>query len=215
LRFAPGRSDYTVNCLGEHNQAVAARGTITVVRDTGARPMPVSPPATSVSVDGRNYTVMYQNQLPSLTVTWPNPPAGSSFNLHLESRAGKKTIPVPSPSYTFRSGSLPEGHHTIYFDTETKVSRRTGVDIVFDNAAPTASLAARAPSETDDEMTISGVALPGWQVEIAGSKVEQDGQQRFSQKVQVPQNESAIAVKLIHPTRGVHVYLRRTARAHD
>jgi hypothetical protein len=215
LRFAPGRSDYTLRCLGGRNDAVAARGTITVVRDSGARPMPVTPPATTVTVDGRNYTVMYQNQLPQLTVTWPNPPASSSYTLHLESHAGNKTVQTAGPSYTFRSGALPEGHHTVFFESENKVSRRTGIDISFDNAAPTASLAAPTSGDADDQMTISGVALPGWQVEIAGSKIEQDGQQRFSQKVQLPQSDTAVAVKLIHPTRGVHVYLRRSSRPHD
>jgi hypothetical protein len=64
-------------------------------------------------------------------------------------------------------------------------------------------------------MTISGVALPGWQVEIGGNKIEQDSQQRFSQKVQVPEGNTAVAVKLIHPTRGTHVYVRRASKAHD
>jgi hypothetical protein len=215
LRFASGRRNYTLRCLGQANDATAAHGTITVVRDAGTRPMPVTPPATTVNVDGRNYTVMYQNQLPSLTVAWPNAPASSNFTLHLESHAGSKTVQTSSPSYTFRSGTLPEGRHTVYFESETKVSRRTGIDIAFDNAAPTANLSVPVPEETGNEMTISGVALPGWQVEIAGSKIEQDGQQRFSQKVQVPQDDHAVAVKLIHPTRGVHVYIRRTSRGHD
>jgi hypothetical protein len=219
LAFGPGRQDYALYCLNEHGAEAApvARGTLTVLRDAGTRPVPTTPPSTTVNLDGHNYTVMYQNQLPSLTVVWPNAPPASSFTLNVESSKGAKRYSTSTPKYSFKSGALPEGHHTIYFEGGSKISRHTGVQIAFDNAAPMASLVIPTSPDTDTtgDITIAGVALPGWQVDINGDKISQDGQQRFSQRVQAPTSDRAVAVKLTHPTRGVHVYLRRTARAHE
>jgi hypothetical protein len=219
LGFGVGRSDYALYCLGDDGPASrpVARGTMTILRDAGTRPVPTTPPSTSVNVDGRNYTVMYQNQLPTLTVVWPNAPQTSTFTLHVESRGGAKTYATSSPSHSFKSGALSEGHHTLYFEGGGRISRHTTVDITFDNAAPMASLLTPVDPEVgaDGDVTVAGVAQPGWQVEIGGDKIAQDGQQRFSRRMQLPTAERALAVKLVHPTRGVHIYLRRAARVHD
>jgi hypothetical protein len=219
LGFGVGRSDYALYCLTDGGLAPSpvARGTLTILRDAGTRPVPTTPPSTSVNVDGRNYTVMYQNQLPSLTVVWPNAPQASNYTLYVESRGGTKTYATSSPSHSFKSGTLAEGRHTFYFDGGGRISRHTSVEITFDNAAPMASLMTPVAPEVgaEGDVTVAGVAQPGWQVEIGGDKVAQDGQQRFSRRMPLPTAERALAVKLIHPTRGVHIYLRRAARAHD
>jgi hypothetical protein len=219
LAFGSGRHGYSVYCLGDDgpSRTPVARGTVTVLRDAGTRPVPRTPPSTTLSVDGHNYTVMYQNQLPSITVVWQNAPSASAYNLHWESKSGSKTATSSAPSYTFRSGTLLEGHHDVYFEAAGRFSRHTGVTVQFDNAAPTASLLTPADqtASTSGEMTISGVAQPGWQVEIGGVSVDQDAQQRFTQKLQLPTSERAVVVKLTNPARGTHYYLRRAARAHD
>jgi hypothetical protein len=217
LAFGAGRHSYTLHCLGDQidREATVARGTITVLHDAGTRPVPNTPPATSINIDGRGYNVMYQNQLPRLVVTWPHAPAASGYALHVESRSGSKTYASGSASYTFESGALPEGRHTLYFEGGGRISRRTGVEITFDNAAPMASLATPVQPEVSEggEINVAGVAQPGWSVEIEGTKVEQDGQRRFKQGVRMPTSQRALAVKLTHPSRGTHVYLRRAARA--
>lgn len=219
LALNPGIHEYALYCFDEQGAASTpvARGTITIVHDAGTRPVPNKPPTTSVNIDGLRYTVTYQNQLPILNVVWPNAPASSSYKLFLESRSGKKTFTSSVPSYTFRSGALQEGSHQLHFEGGGKFSRHTKVEIAFDNAAPKASL--ETPVETNvregGELTVVGVAQPGWVVEIAGTKVEQDSRQRFAQKATMPSNERALAIKLTHPVRGTHVYLRRSARAND
>ncbi len=219
LAFGSGGYSYSVYCLTDDGPArtPAARGTVTVLRDAGTRPVPRTPPSTTLSVDGHNYTVMYQNQLPSITVVWQNAPSASAYSLHWESKGGSKSVTSAAPSYTFRSGTLLEGHHDVYFEAAGRFSRHTGVTVQFDNAAPTASLLTPADqtASASGEMTISGVAQPGWQVEIGGVSVDQDAQQRFTQKLQFPASERAVVVKLTNPTRGVHYYLRRATRAHD
>lgn len=216
LAFRPGRSTYTVHCLGDNGPAetAVAKGSITILKDAGTRPVPTAPPATSITTDGRDYTVMYQNQLPRIAVSWSNAPPSSSYTLHVESRGGSRTYTTESPAYSFASGALVEGHHTVYFEGAGRVSRRTGIEITFDNAAATASLATPAEPEVTagGEITVAGTAQPGWSVEIGGLKIEQDSKQRFNQGVQIPTSQRAVAVKLTHPSRGTHVYLRRPAR---
>ncbi|HEU5074409.1 MAG TPA: hypothetical protein VFU02_09555 [Polyangiaceae bacterium] len=215
LAFAPGRHAYALHCLaGDGTEsAPASRGTLTIMQDAGTRPMPQKPPSTGVEVDGRTYTVMYQNQLPAVALRWSTAPAGTSFVLSHRSAAGNRSYKVSAPSYSFRSGALPEGSHVFYFEGGGKVSRQTSVQIRFDNSAPTASLQTPVALNVKqgELVNISGVAQPGWRVEINGTSADLDGQQRFSQKAEMPKDERALAVRLTHPQRGTHIYVRRAA----
>lgn len=160
---------------------------------------------------------MYQNQLPNLRVDWPNAPPASSYTLYVESKGRQKSLVSVSPNYVFKSGTLAEGSHEIHFEAGGKLSRHTYVEIKFDNAAPTASLLTPIEPNVREggEITIAGVTQPGWSIEIGGVKLKQDEQRRFAQKAYMPTSERALAIKLSHPVRGTHVYLRRSARNHD
>lgn len=215
LPFAPGRHAYALHCLGSDGSEgpAVSQGTLTIVHDSGTRPMPQKPPSTGVETDGRTYTVMYQNQLPAVSLRWSKAPQGAGFVLSHRSASGNKSYKVSGPSYSFRSGALPEGSHTFYFEGGGKVSRQTTVQIKFDNAAPTASLQTPVALNVKqgELVNISGVAQPGWSVEINGKSADLDGQQRFSQKAEMPTGERALAVRLTHPQRGTHIYVRRAA----
>jgi hypothetical protein len=168
-----------------------------------------------VLADGRTYTVLYQNQLPAVSIRWPNAPTTGSFVLRHKSSSGQRSYDTGQPSYGFRSGALPEGRHTFYFEGGGKVSRQTNVVIRFDNAAPTASLKTpgRVSVKPGGEVSIAGTAQPGWTVDVNGKKLSQDGQQRFSSKAEMPANQRALEVRLTHPQRGTHIYVRRAAGA--
>jgi len=215
LPFAPGRHVYALHCLGRDGSegAAVSQGTLTIVHDAGTRPMPQKPPSTGVEADGRTYTVMYQNQLPAVSLRWSKAPQGTGFVLSHRSSSGNKSYKAPGPSYSFRSGALPEGSHTFYFEGGGKVSRQTTVQIKFDNVAPTASLQTPVALNVKqgELVNITGVAQPGWSVEINGKSADLDGQQRFSQKAEMPTGERALAVRLTHPQRGTHIYVRRAA----
>lgn len=215
LPFVPGRHAYALHCLAADGSesAPVSQGTLTIVQDAGTRPMPQKPPSTGVEADGRTYTVMYQNQLPAVSLRWSKAPEGAGFVLSHRSSAGNRSYKVSAPSYSFRSGALPEGSHTFYFEGGGKVSRQTTVQIRFDNAAPTASLQTPVALNVKqgESVNISGVAQPGWTVQINGKSADLDGQQRFSQKAEMPTDERALAVRLTHPQRGTHIYVRRAA----
>ena len=54
-------------------------------------------------------------------------------------------------------------------------------------------------------------ALPGWQVQVGQRRAPQDDQGRFSLPTNWPSDTRAVAVRLSHPERGTHVYVRRPA----
>jgi hypothetical protein len=219
IPIGTGRHKYALYCRGEQGveDAPVANGTLTMIRDAGTRSIPMKPPSTLINSDGRTYTITYQNQLPNLTVTWPNAPPSSQYVVHVDSQSKRSQFVSLVPNHTFQSGTLSEGRHTIHFEGGGRFSRRTSVEIVFDNAAPKVSLLTPTESnvEAGGEIMIAGVAQPGWSVQIDGKKVELDARLRFAQKATMPTTERAIAIKVNNPTRGTHVYLRRAASAHD
>jgi hypothetical protein len=214
LAVSRGTQRYELHCAADRARVVK-QGRLSVLTDDGSRRVAARAPATTLTVDGHRYTILYQNRLPVLTLTWPDAPLGSPLEL-THSFAGTEEKLIPSePRHTFESGSLREGRHDFYFTGGGKVSRHTRVDIQFDNAAPTATL--DAPSaralEPGDTLTISGIALPGWQVQVGEQRAVQDDQGRFSLPTTWPNETRAMAVRLSHPDRGIHLYVRRPGPA--
>ena len=114
----------------------------------------------------------------------------------------------------FAPGALPEGEHVFTFEADGKRSKPTSVVIRFDNAAPTASLSSPADGSfaPGSSVLVAGSALPGWTVSAGGRELEQDAQNRFSEQVVTSSGERALVIRFSQPGRGVHYYLRRSAR---
>jgi ferric-dicitrate binding protein FerR (iron transport regulator) len=211
-----GRNDYRLRCLGASGpeQEIKAKGTIIIMRDSGTARLPRSAPMTPVDTDGRYYRVLYQNLLPGISVRWPNAPQASSYTLTLESPGGRTSSVTPAQArHTFRAGTLAEGTHKLTFSAGGKSSKPTTLEIQFDNATPTASL--KSPADRSfapgAAVTVSGVALSGWTVSTGGKELPMDAQQRFNADVTAPAGQRALAIRFVHPGRGVHYYLRRVA----
>jgi hypothetical protein len=210
-----GAHKYQVFCVtgtGVSNQP-ATSGSVSVLRDAGTARIPRTAATTLVDTDGRNYTVLYQNILPKISVRWPNAPAGSSYTLTASSPGGKTEYHSSSTAaWSFPSGALREGTHRLTFDAGSARSKTTTLELRFDNAAPTATLTSPsdgfAPGST---VTVAGAALEGWSISAGGRELPLDGQQRFSGEVTAPGGERALAVQFVNPRRGVHYYLRRAA----
>jgi hypothetical protein len=212
LSVPKGNHRYELRC-GSAGKRVLG-GQITVIEDAATRSIASKPPRTALSADGRKYTVLYQNRLPEITLSWPNPPAGGNLRLIHQHRGNETALASSEPRYDFASGQLAEGHHGFYFDGGGSVSRQTTVDIVFDNAAPRASLLL-APVLTQrpgESVAIAGTALPGSEVYVDGARVPIDARGRFSASAALPVVQHALAIKLVQPGRGTHYYLRRGQR---
>ncbi|MEY2937017.1 MAG: hypothetical protein RL033_7766 [Pseudomonadota bacterium] len=209
LAVGRGAQRYELRCSNDRSKVVR-QGKLNVLADDGTRRVAARAPVTTLAADGHRYTVLYQNRLPVLTLSWPDAPEASALLTH-EAEGKKQELQLTEPRHTFESGSLREGRHDFYFTGGGKVSRHTRVDIQFDNAAPTATLDAAGPSavEPGEALTISGIALPGWQVKVGDTGVVQDAQGRFALPTTWPSATRALAVRLSHPERGTHLYIRR------
>jgi hypothetical protein len=212
----PGGHRYAVHCVtaGGIAKETASSGSVAVIHDGGTARIPRTAPATLVDTDGRNYTVLYQNVLPKISVRWPNAPSTGPFTLSVTAPGGKTaTYPSPSASYSFPSGAWKEGVSRVSFEGGGSRSRETHVDVKFDNAAPTATLTSPAngsfaPGST---VTVSGVSLEGFRISVGGTDLPLDDQLRFSGQAVVPGGQRALAVEFVHPSRGVQYYLRKSA----
>jgi len=215
LALKAGTYRYDLRCIGEQGRPARGKperkGRLTVFSDSGTRAAPVRAPSTTLQADGRKYSVLYQNRLPAITFAWPEAPARGDLTLVHEFGKQRSTLPLGEPQHTFASGELKEGKHALHFARGGKVSRQTTLSIEFDNAAPTASI--NTPTSLElvpgASLTISGTALPGWDVSVEGKPASCDAQGRFSVESSVPNERRAIAVRLSRPGRGTHVYLRR------
>jgi hypothetical protein len=212
LSLARGTQHYELRC-GTEGGKVVKQGKLNVLSDDGSRRVAARAPATALAADGHRYTVLYQNRLPVITLTWPDGPTGTALELSHSFAGNEEKIATNEPRHTFESGTLREGRHDFAFTGGGKLSRHTRVDIQFDNAAPTVTLDAPPAQalEPGDALTISGIALPGWQVQVGQQRAPQDDQGRFSLPTNWPSDTRAIAVRLSHPERGTHVYVRRPA----
>jgi hypothetical protein len=212
LSLGRGTQRYELRC-GTEGGKLVKQGKLSVLSDDGSRRVAARAPATTLAADGHRYTVLYQNRLPVITLTWPDGPMGTALELSHSFAGHEEKIATSEPLHTFESGTLREGRHDFAFTGGGKVSRHTRVDIQFDNAAPTVTLDAPPAQalEPGDPLTISGIALPGWQVQVGQQRAPQDDQGRFSLPTSWPSDTRAIAVRLSHPDRGTHVYVRRPA----
>jgi hypothetical protein len=211
-----GAHRYSLHCIGSDGKPgeALAKGVISVVADSGTRLLPKSAPATTVEADGRNYTVLYQNQMPKIVARWSKAPPSGPFTLSVKSSSGRmQSISSQTSSHTFGSGSLGEGVHKLTFEGGGRRSKTTTVDIRFDNATPTASLSSPANGSfgPGSQVLVAGTALPGWVITVNGVALPMDAQQRFSGSAAVPGGEQALVIRFAHGQRGTHYYLRRVA----
>lgn len=208
LMVSSGSYYYRLRCDegGRDGRAVES-GRISVVRDSGKRPLPAAPPPFQLDADGRTYRVGYQGAIPTMNVVWKGA-SGGGFTLRL-ARAGKdQSFTSSTPSYAIPGNKLSEGTYTVWFEKAGSRSKVSTLIIDFDNTAPAIYI-----DEPDDgqgwggEVAVEGAVLPGWTPSIDGVPLPLDRQRRF--RATVPAPAGALAIRVSHPQRGVHYYLRR------
>jgi hypothetical protein len=206
----PGSWNYRLRCTSGAGEGNAVeRGRVTVVADGGTRALPKAPGTSPFDVDGRLWTISYQSVLPDLAVKFPG--TGSSFRLHL-ARAGKEiTFDSKSNSLHIPGSALSEGAYTYFFDRDgVKQDKVNTLKIDFDQTA--AQVYIESPQNGKPwgagDIDVRGAVVPGWSAAVEGNPIAIDKQRRFIAKAGVPSG-NALAIKLSHPQRGIHYYLRR------
>ncbi|MBK8014711.1 MAG: hypothetical protein IPK13_25605 [Deltaproteobacteria bacterium] len=233
LSVQPGRHRYRVTCsaptpasgTGASSESVSPpsadasgrsiQGALRIVRDSGRARLPSSSASNTIDADGRRYTILYQSLLPRLVFSWRRAPLGRSFVLTIAPTEGSpNTYSSSTPSYAFASGQVPEGEYRFWW-TQTDGSQRrspeTTLKLDFDNAAPSMSLRSPPVRITADASTVlvEGAAVPGATVSISGQTIELDRHLRFRAEARPNPGEIAVAIRIEHPRRGVHYYLRK------
>ena len=213
LSLGEGSHTYRVRC--PEQAGAGSNGSVRILHDSGAARLPRTAGRNALHADGRRYSVLYQNLLPELTLDWPDAPAGEPLTLKLrESKDKVDEIPVADPTYSLPSGKLGDGTYGFWFEVARDPRLRsleTTVRIAFDNAAPAAEI--HEPDDgfapKDGKVLVSGVAVEGVHVSVGDTDIPLDAQYRFRGEVPVSPGDRSIAIRIAHPTRGVHYYLRR------
>jgi hypothetical protein len=212
LRLGPGLHEYQLACTGANPQTW--RGALRVLKNPGTAQLPRSAPHNSIELDGRTYTILFQNLMPVLEVRWANAPSAASYELIAQLESGRELkLSERAPVHVFAAGALPEGRHQLQFQAAggAQKSRLTTIDLRFDNASPSASLKSPPVSgfAPGSSVHVAGIALPGAQVSVLGERFSLDAQQRFTGDVPLPPGTKAIAVRIQHPRTGTRYYVRR------
>jgi hypothetical protein len=203
-----GAWHYRLRCTtgGVDGNAVAS-GRIAVVADAGSKQLPAKPGASPFTPNGMGASSATRAWCP-IRVTFPG--AGDSFTLHL-ARGGKDTtFNSTSTKLKIPGKDLSEGVYTYWFDRDGVKQDKTGaLTIQFDQTAPQVYIELPINGKPwAGDIDVKGAVLPGWQAAVADASIPIDGARRFIAKVGQPPGK-ALAIKLSHPQRGVHYYLRR------
>ena len=213
-RVARGTYKYRLRCLreGRLSGAAAASGKLTVVADAATRPLPVAAVTVTADADGRRYNVSYQNRLPKITLRWPYAPRANSYRLVVQpAEAAQFTMESKQPSVSLASGRLGEGQHQFRFETpDGKRSEQGVIQVSFDYTARTAYLTSPAErsSARDGRTRFAGGTLLGSKVQLQGVPLPLDPHGRFTGNLSIGKEQSGAAVRVQHPSTGIHYYVR-------
>jgi hypothetical protein len=204
---------YRLKCA---NGNVGAAGQVLVVRDSGRRPLPPKPAKNPIDADGRVWAISYQSLIPNLEVTFPGGGAGA-YKLHVATGGAEQTFESSKNVVEVPGSKLKEATYTFWFDKDgVKQDKVSTLKINFDQTAAQVYIESPIdgqPFGTDVE--VGGAALPGWTASIdsVDLPIVDASTRRFHAKVGAPSGGAqALAIRLSHPQRGVHYYLRRGAK---
>lgn len=209
LMITGGSWAYRLRCTsnGAEGGSVVT-GRIASLRDDGRRPLPRQQAVNEIDADGRNYRISYQSAIPSVSVQLRNP--GARNTLHLAQAGSEQTFESTRSTIVVPGNQLREGTYTFWIDRDgVKQDKVSTLTIDFDQTAPQVYIESPpngAPWQGD--IDVRGAVLPGWSAAVGAIAIPIDGQRRFRAKVGIP-GGNALAIRLSHPQRGVHYYLRR------
>jgi hypothetical protein len=214
-RVPLGTFRHRVRCVRDGRLEAPAHGSgrLQVLRDAAVRPLPVKSVSITADADGRRYTVSYQNRLPIITLRWPDAPKLAQYTLRVwPERGAVFSIQAKQPSVTLPAERLGEGLHRFEFEANAVRSEQGSLGVTFDYRARTAYLTSpvegqRLVSHTDGTRFAGGTLL-GSSVSVQGTTLKLDAQGRFAGVIVLPAGTTSAAVRVAHPTTGIHYYIR-------
>lgn len=200
-----GTYHYRVRCVG----GTGATGTLRVDKDSGRAPLPKTAARTTVEMDGREYTILFQNLLPHVTLAWRKAPPKPSYTFVIKpARGAEKRITNPGPTLVLPPGELREGSYKTWVEAVLGArSEESRIVIEFDNAAPSASI--EVVQVKDQGIHVKGTVIEGSTVTAGSTPVTLDRHQRFDTDLTLGESEDGAAVRIAHPKAGIHYYVMR------
>ncbi|MEO7096077.1 MAG: hypothetical protein ABI175_22640 [Polyangiales bacterium] len=209
LAVGAGSWAYRLRCTtASGDSAAVGSGRIALVRDAGTRTL-LKPVTNDIDTDGRNYSLGYQSSIPNFAVRIKG--EGGPFVLHMATGGAEESFSGPGPKITVPGEKLKEGTYSYWIDRNgVKDPKVSTLKIYFDNTAPQVYIQSPQNGKAwgEGDIDVRGAVLPGWQAAVEGVAIPMDKQLRFTAKVARPAGK-ALAIKLSHPKRGTHYYVRR------
>lgn len=212
LMAGTGQWAYRLRCSsGSGDSAPVASGRVRIMKDTGGRPLPKQIATVPIDADGRTWRISYQSVIPRVQVSTKG--VGSSFKLHLATGGKEQIFEGTGAKITVPGTKLDEGTYTYYLERDGEKDPKVSTLIIdFDNTAPQVYIQSPPPISNkpwDPQIQVRGALMPGWTAAASGVEIPVDKQRRFVGKVDKPTGTTTLAIRLSHPQRGVHYYLRR------
>ncbi|HEX5061256.1 MAG TPA: hypothetical protein VFV99_17940 [Kofleriaceae bacterium] len=200
-----GSFNYRVRCAGGRG----ASGTLRVAKDSGRTPLPKAAARTTVEMDGREYTILYQNLLPELTLAWKTAPRGAKYTFVVKpGRGADERIASATPTTKLAAGDVREGSYKVWCEADGgRRSEESRIVIDFDNAAQSASIDAVEVSGTT--MRIKGTVIESSTVTAHDAAIGLDRHRRFDAELTTREGEDGVGVRIAHPKAGIHYYVMR------
>ncbi len=202
-----GSFNYRVRCPG----GAGASGTLRVAKDSGRTPLPKAAARTTVEMDGREYTILYQNILPELQLAWRTAPRGRPrYTFVIQpARGAEKRLVGTSATMLLMAGELREGSYRVWVEPEgASRSEESRIVIQFDNAAQSASI--DSVGVAGGKIQVRGTVIDNSTVTAAGAPVPVDRTRRFSTELTPGADEDGATIRIAHPKAGIHYYVMRT-----
>jgi hypothetical protein len=198
---------YRVRCDG----GKGATGTVHVVKDSGRTPLPKAAARTTVEMDGREYTILYQNLLPELQLSWRTAPKRAKYTFVIKPAHGaEKRVASATPSVKLAAGDLREGSYKVWAEPDGgSRSEDSRIVIEFDNAAQSASI--DGVEESGGKLHVKGTVIESSTVSAEGAAIELDRHRRFEADLTPGDAADGVGVRIAHPKAGIHYYVMRTA----
>jgi hypothetical protein len=116
---------------------------------------------------------------------------------------------------TLAPGRLGEGLHRFWFETAAHKRSENGVlQVSFDYTARTAYLTSPRDGEARQQgrARFAGGTLLGSTVHLQAAALKLDAHGRFAAALDLAANVDGAAVRVAHPSTGIHYYVRHLAR---
>jgi hypothetical protein len=202
-----GTYSYRVRCPG----GTGAAGTLRVAKESGRVPLPKSAARTTVEMDGREYTILYQNLLPELQLAWRTAPRNRSRYTFVikPAKGAEKRIVHTSSTLQMVAGELREGSYKVWVEPDGGArSEESRIVIEFDNAAQSASI--DGVEAVGGKLRVRGTVIESSTVSAGGAPVVVDRSRRFTTELAPGPDEDGASVRIAHPKAGIHYYVMRT-----